>query len=265
MGDWDPELYNRFRGYRAQPVEAIMQRLRFEADERIADLGCGSGENTVELARRTPRGTALGIDSSPAMLLQALELRSTLSESLAARVRFEQGEIASFTRDSVFSLIFSNAAFQWVGNHRAVFANCFRSLAPGGRMVVQMPANEHESAKVTLGQLARREQWRERLGGVEESFPPLLAPERYQTMLAEIGFVEIDCYYQTFNHPMNNPGEVVQWYRATGLRPFLNALPAGEHERFLNEWRERLREAYGTSGAFIFNFRRLFVWARRPQ
>ncbi|HEY6394126.1 MAG TPA: methyltransferase domain-containing protein, partial [Candidatus Binataceae bacterium] len=66
--DWDPELYNRFRDYRAEPVNAMLKRLRFSEDDRIVDLGCGTGENTVELARATARGTALGIDSSLAMI-----------------------------------------------------------------------------------------------------------------------------------------------------------------------------------------------------
>ena len=58
MTDWDPELYNRFRRYRAEPFEAILQRLELGAGERIVDLGCGSGENTVELARRGAHGAA---------------------------------------------------------------------------------------------------------------------------------------------------------------------------------------------------------------
>ena len=69
--DWEPELYNRFRRYRAEPFQAILARLQLDPDETIVDLGCGSGENTVELARMAPRGQALGIDSSPAMIARA--------------------------------------------------------------------------------------------------------------------------------------------------------------------------------------------------
>ncbi len=35
--DWDPELYNRFRRYRAEPVAHILSRLRFAGDENEKD------------------------------------------------------------------------------------------------------------------------------------------------------------------------------------------------------------------------------------
>ena len=65
MADWDPELYNRFRRYRAEPVAHILSRLEFSDNEAILDLGCGSGEHTIELARRSAHGSARGIDGSP--------------------------------------------------------------------------------------------------------------------------------------------------------------------------------------------------------
>ena len=69
MGDWDPDLYHRFRRYRAEPFEAILarlenggaeQRLVDRTVDRIVDLGCGTGENTAELARRFAGCTTVG-------------------------------------------------------------------------------------------------------------------------------------------------------------------------------------------------------------
>jgi trans-aconitate methyltransferase len=37
MADWDPELYNRFRRYRAEPVEHILSRLQLADNELIID------------------------------------------------------------------------------------------------------------------------------------------------------------------------------------------------------------------------------------
>ncbi len=266
MSDWDPELYNRFRRYRAEPVEAILRRLAdFRPDERIVDLGCGSGENTVELARRTVRGFALGIDSSPAMIERAGKLRAGLDASLAVRVRFEIGDLARFVAREEYTLVFSNAALHWIDDRRSVLEACYRALVPGGRLVVQMPANHEETAQVTLNQLADEQPWRSILGrAVATPSRTVEAPEHYRRTLGEIGFVDVDAYYQTFNHPMGSPAEIVEWSRATTLRPFLEALPREHHERFITCWRIRMEQAYGTTGPLTFPFRRLFTWARRP-
>jgi trans-aconitate 2-methyltransferase len=264
MADWDPELYNRFRRYRAEPFEAILQRLKLGDGERIIDLGCGSGENTVELARRSRDGVVLGVDLSPAMIERALELREGLEPELRGRLSFARGEMRHLAEQRKYSLVFSNAAIQWVEDHRQVFARCYRALIPGGRLVVQMPANDHETAQATISAMAREDPWRARLAGLAPPSRTVAAPGKYASMLGEIGFLDVDCYYHTFRHPMGSPAEIVEWSRATALRPYLDALAPGAREPFVAALTARLEREYGTRGPLTFNFRRLFIWARRP-
>jgi trans-aconitate 2-methyltransferase len=263
MSDWDPELYNRFRRYRAEPVEHILSRLQLSADERIVDLGCGSGENTLELARRSPHGTALGVDGSPAMIEAARKLLEREPAGLEGRVSFELLDVPEFHAERAYTLIFSNAAFQWIPGQRALFAACFDALRAGGTIVVQMPANEAETAKIEIGKLAREAPWNAMLGGRDRAFHEE-PPEFYAAMLARLGYDRIDCYHLTFHHPMERPADVVQWYRSTGLRPFLDAIPKDRHDEFLARLTARLDAAYGTTGPMTFNFKRLFIWGRRP-
>src|SRR5712672_1852119 len=93
MTDWDPELYNRFQRYRSEPAEMLIEQLEIGDAERIVDFGCGTGENTVALAKRTPHGFALGIDSSPAMIARAESLREDLAPGLRSRVEFRIGDL----------------------------------------------------------------------------------------------------------------------------------------------------------------------------
>jgi trans-aconitate 2-methyltransferase len=266
MADWDPELYNRFRRYRAEPVEMIFARLALGPGESIIDLGCGSGENTIELARRGVNGTALGIDSSPAMIESALKLRAGLNPELAARVNFALRDMRELNADHAYSVVFSNAALQWVEDHRGVLAACYSALRPGGILAVQVPANEDEGAQVAMHALANEAPWHEWLGAVRTpSKRSVLKPEEYRVMLGEIGFVGIDCHYHTFHHSMQSSAEVVEFYRATALRPFLDQLPEERRAPFADELTRRLERDYGTRGPLTFDFRRLFLWARRPQ
>jgi trans-aconitate 2-methyltransferase len=264
MSDWEPELYNRFRQYRAEPVDLILARLPISGDDHIADLGCGTGDHTIELARRASRGETLGIDRSPAMIDAAQKARAALARELRDRIVFRVGDVATLDGEREYAIIFSNAALQWIPKHREVLGRWLRALVPGGRMAIQMPANHRETAKAALSDLAREEPWRALLSGIDESFREVPPPGKYQQMLGEIGFSEVDCYYHIFHHPMQSPAEVVEWYRATGLRPFINALPEDRRTAFLDSYRQRLERAYGTSGAVTFDFKRLFIWARRP-
>lgn len=63
----------------------ILARLSLDRAKRIADLGCGTGEDTVELARRSAAGAALGLDSSAAMIERATALRPYLGALPADR------------------------------------------------------------------------------------------------------------------------------------------------------------------------------------
>jgi len=263
MTDWDPELYHRFRRYRSEPVELIFQRLALASNERIADLGCGAGDHTVELARRTPGGSALGIDSSPAMIDSALTLRASLDADLRERVAFVRDDFANLNAPDEFTVIFSNAALHWTSDQRPIFAACFDALKPGGRLVVQLPANGYETAQVTVRAMAAEPLWRRDLAGSDEKLT-VLEPEEYRAMLTALGFTAVDCYYHVFHHPMDNPAAVVEWSRATVLRRVLKRLPPDRHQAFLTELEHRLEQAYGTSGPLTFDFRRLFIWASRP-
>jgi trans-aconitate 2-methyltransferase len=263
MEDWQPDLYNRIQRYRAEPVAHILARLALGESEQIADLGCGSGENTLELARRSRGADAVGIDRSPAMIEAANKLVADAAEDLRRRVRFELGEIERFRAARAYSVIFSNATFHWISDQRALFAACFEALQPRGRIVVQMPANNTETGKAELTVMAREEPWANLLGGLDTAFDEPAAGH-YAAMLREIGYEAIDCYHHTFDHPMDRSADVVEWYRSTGLRPFLARIPAPRHEEFLDAYRRRLERAYGTAGPITFTFRRLFIWARRP-
>jgi trans-aconitate 2-methyltransferase len=263
MKDWDPELYHRFRAYRAEPFHAILARLEIDPAERIIDLGCGSGENTIELARRAPQGRALGIDSSPAMIARANAAKQTLEQQLATRLEFRLGDIGGIKLPEQYSLALSNAALHWVKDHRRALQAYHQLLRPRGRLVVQMPANYEETAQVTLTRLAAEPPWRDLLGGVEVPSASVGTPDHYARLLVELGYAGIDCYYQTFAHPMSGPDEIVEWSRATVLRPLLDRLPEDRRDEFVAQWRRRLEAGYGTSGPIVFNFRRIFLWARR--
>lgn len=262
--DWDPELYNRFSEYRTEPVTMMLARLGLGPRERIVDWGCGTGEHTLEMARRSFEGFVIGIDSSPAMIERALKLHEQLSPNLRQRLHFQLADFRDFKAESEYTVVFSNAALQWTSDHRRILVAAYRALCRNGRLAIQIPANENETAQSVMHQMAAESPWNATLNEVRTpSDENVLPAADYERLLAEIGFAEVDCFYHTFHHPMHNASEVVEFCRSTSLRRFLDRLPAAQHSDFATEVTRRLETAYGTRGPLTFNFRRLFLWGRR--
>jgi trans-aconitate 2-methyltransferase len=61
---------------------------------------------------------------------------------------------------------------------------------------------------------------------------------------------------------LGGPDPVTEWYKGTGLRPVLTALPPADAAEFLAEYSERVRAAYpATEYGTVLPFRRVFVVA----
>ncbi len=76
----------------------------------------------------------------------------------------------------------------------------------------------------------------------------------------------VDVWETTYYHVLDGPEGVVQWFRGTGLRPFLQALASDEERaRFEGMLLERYSAVYPrrTNGKVLFPFRRLFFVAYR--
>ena len=65
----------------------------------------------------------------------------------------------------------------------------------------------------------------------------------YLALLAGAG-CEVDAWETTYLHVLHGEDAVVDWYKGSGLRPVLAALPPAPAEEFLAEYRDRIRAAY---------------------
>ena len=256
MTTWDPELYDRFKTYRDRPALDLMVQLPSDLDPRdIWDLGCGTGEHAALLARRHPGATVRGLDSSAEMLARA--------RSRPDPVEWVQGDIDAFAPTTSPDLIFTNAALQWLADHRALFPRLVSTLAPGGVFACQMPVTFNELWHVHLRAVAAEGPWAARMAGVRD-VQPLAAASDYYDWLQPLA--DVDLWTTVYLHALEGEEPVVEWMKGTGLRPYLQRLDdAAERAAFLAAYRARVAELFEprTDGVTLFPFPRLFILARR--
>ena len=130
-----------------RPVhDAVVRVLRHHEPRTLLDLGCGTGLLTRRIRREFPGTSVVGCDFSHGMLQQAEEHRHGNA--------WVQGDATRLPlREGCFDTIVSTEAFHWFPDQPAAVAECFRVLAPGGRLLVALvnPPVEPMSSAMYLG------------------------------------------------------------------------------------------------------------------
>jgi trans-aconitate methyltransferase len=126
---WNPGDYSRDAAFVYESSHDLVAWLDPKPDERILDLGCGTGVHAAEIARRGAR--VLGVDSSEEMIAAARRDHPSLDFVVG------NGEALDYT--NAFEAVFSNAALHWMTKADAVAAGISRSLVRGGRFIFEMP------------------------------------------------------------------------------------------------------------------------------
>ncbi len=118
-----------------------------EPDDRLLDIGCGSGSAVREAARYLTRGQALGVDYSPAMI--HIAEAETAGHTHADRIAFKVGEAGNLpTAEGSQTVVIAVNSFHHWPDRKAGLTEVTRVLAPGGRLVLgeEIFEDEHMGA-----------------------------------------------------------------------------------------------------------------------
>ncbi|WP_455885188.1 trans-aconitate 2-methyltransferase [Pseudomonas spelaei] len=251
---WSAKQYTLFEQQRTRPVRDLVAAIATTDVRTAVDLGCGPGNSTEVLAERFPLAHVTGLDSSDDMLVDA---RRRLPQ-----LNFELADIGAWHPAHAFDVILANASLQWLPHHATLYPQLVRQLTPGGTLAVQTPDNLDEPAHRLARDVAADGPWAAKIGAVKHNERHAAS---YYYELLSLHCSTVDVWRTIYLHPLADHASVVEWFKASALRPFLAPLTEGEKAAFLQEYQARIVQAYPAlaDGTVLLPFPRLFIIATR--
>ena len=117
--------------------DQILDSLQLRGDERVLDLGCGTGLLLVGAAKRLKSGRVTGVDFSGAA---DTAKENAKLEGVADKIRIDSGNEAKLVYpDSQFDVAVSAMALHQIGDadtRERLVREMWRTLKPGGRLAI---------------------------------------------------------------------------------------------------------------------------------
>jgi trans-aconitate 2-methyltransferase len=250
---WSAKQYVAFEDERTRPVRDLLSALPDIEAQKVIDLGCGPGNSTELLAARFPGAVVSGMDSSADMIAAAARR--------LPQVQFAIGDIETWNDPGPFDVILANAVLHWVPDHSTLLPALVARLVSGGGLAIQMPDNLDVPAHRLMRETAEGGPWAAALAEASKSRTPLASAEGYYKLLRPL-CKRVDVWRTTYYHALpGGAGAVVEWFKGSGLRPFLDPLDPAARAAYLKRYTAAIAGAYPAlpDGSVLLPFPRLFI------
>ncbi|MDB5780149.1 trans-aconitate 2-methyltransferase [Caballeronia mineralivorans] len=254
---WSAKQYVVFESERTRPIRDLLAAVPDIDARSVVDIGCGPGNSTEVLMTRFPNAAISGFDSSPDMIEAA---RKRLPQ-----VHFETADIQAWNAPGPFDVILANAVLQWLPDHASLLPALVAKLSPRGSLAIQMPDNLDEPAHSLMREIAASGPWASKLSGATKLRTPRASASWYYELLRSCS-AKADVWRTTYHHALaGGASAVVEWFKGSGLRPFLEPLTEDERLAFLDRYKTAVGQAYPAlpDGTVLLPFPRLFIVASR--
>ncbi len=250
MNAWNPTLYDQKHAFVFEYGRDIVSLLAPQADERILDLGCGTGHLTALIAASGAK--VVGIDASPSMIEAA--------QTAYPQLEFTVADATTFALPYALDAVFSNAVLHWIPDSDAVAERIAHSLKPGGRFVAEFGGK----GNIALIIAAADQVLQDRLGlGVQH---PWYYPSigEYATVLERHGLeVRSAVLFDRLTRLEGEKG-MRNWFEMFG-DALLARVPAERRPEIVAAIEDRLRGRLYRDGHWYADYRRLRLVAYAPS
>lgn len=245
---WDAALYKEKHAFVFQYGNSLLEWLEPKEGETILDLGCGTGELTMQLAATGAKVT--GIDSAASMIESA---RQHYPE-----VTFEVADATSFSLPVTFDAVFSNATLHWIRQQEKVLDRIHRHLKPGGRLVLEMGGKGNVEDITGAMKTAM-----EKGGYTFKPFWYFPSVGEYTSLLEEYDFrVNQVQYFDRITELADPENGIVEWLKMFGDH-FFEQVAEADRLPVMQEAQELLRATNFRDGKWFTKYVRLRVKAEK--
>lgn len=254
MFEWNAEQYSKFKKERTLPAIDLANSINSENVRTALDVGCGIGNSTAVLKRRFPNAKIIGADNSDDMLAAARKNNPEL-EFMKLDASTDLVNISDR-----FDVVFSNACIQWIPNHRLLIKRLTGLLNENGTLAIQIPQQAKHPMHRIVKSVAESEKWKRKIPASRVFH--ILTEEEYFDILSGLSG-NFRMWETTYFHVMPSHQSIVEWYKGTGLRPFLEQLNENDKGEFEHDVLTETQRYYPIqqNGEIIFRFPRLFMTA----
>jgi trans-aconitate 2-methyltransferase len=259
---WDPEEYRHNSDNQKRWGVELISKVSFGGDERVLDIGCGTGELTSLIALQVPRGGVVGADVSPEMVHAA---RKIFPQNYYPNLYFQIQDARKLDFHSEFDIVYSNSSLHWIIDHGPVMRGIAESLKPGGRVVLEVGGRGNGARAFDLAnRLVTGRPW-------SPFFPGFVFPygfygrEEYLVWLEKAGLRPQRVELIHKDMLLENAARLAAWIRTT-WQAYTHCVPESLRETFIHDIVAHYLREYPppADGSIRFDMVRLEVEAVKP-
>lgn len=229
----------------------------FESNDKILDLGCGTGSVTVEIAAKAPSGIIIGLDISKKALDFARE------NYFASNIIYMEGDGRNLPFKEQFDKVVALLSLNWIQEQDQVLNSIYSALKPHGKAIITRPGKQSSNLGPIVEGLTKTDYWAPYFPNYQNKKIYYSSAE-YQILLERAGFIVEKISQDSTQTYFKDKITLTNFFRP--LCTFLDHLSPELQEQFVSEIVEEVLKTNPTleDGSILLHDFKLEVIVSKP-